>query len=116
MRYPVFLKSLIIAAMGFNTICQISSSFYIRSIDEKYFCKGEPVYISIGIWVNCIGCSNHFPEINVINGFVKPYGIWINKLIDKFDLTDPDELSKCFHYSNTQPLHWKDNREKSNKF
>ena len=69
MRYPVFLKSLIIAAMGFNTICQISSSFYIRSIDEKYFCKGEPVYISIGIWVNCIGCSKHFPEINVINGF-----------------------------------------------
>ena len=32
------------------------------------------------------------------------------------DLTNPDELIECFHYLNTQPLHWKDNREKSNKF
>jgi hypothetical protein len=38
------------------------------------------------------------------------------KSIDKFDLTNPDELIECFHYLNTQPLHWKDNREKSNKF
>jgi hypothetical protein len=38
------------------------------------------------------------------------------KPIDKFDLTNPDELNECFHYLNTQPLHWKENREKSNKF
>jgi hypothetical protein len=38
------------------------------------------------------------------------------KPIDKFNLTNPDELNECFHYSNTQPLYWKDNREKSNKF
>ncbi len=38
------------------------------------------------------------------------------KPIDKFDLTNSNELIECFHYSNTQPLHWKDNREKSNKF
>jgi len=38
------------------------------------------------------------------------------KTIYKFDLTKLNELSECFHYLNTQPLHWKDNREKSNKF
>ena len=38
------------------------------------------------------------------------------KPIDKFNLTNPDELFECFHYLNTQPLYWKDNREKSNKF
>ena len=69
MRYPVLLKSLIIAALWINVICQLTSSFYISAIDEKYLCKGETVYSSIGIWVNCIGCANLFPEINVINWF-----------------------------------------------
>mgnify|MGYP001591990549 FL=1 len=38
------------------------------------------------------------------------------KPIDSFNLNDPDELIKCFHYTNTQPMFWKDNREKSNKY
>ena len=38
------------------------------------------------------------------------------KPISKFNLTNPDELFECFHYLNTQPLYWEDNREKSNKF
>jgi hypothetical protein len=32
-----------------------------------------------------------------------------------FDLTDPEQQKKCFHYSNLQPLWAKDNISKSNK-
>jgi len=37
------------------------------------------------------------------------------KPIDSFNLSDPKELFECFHYTNTQPMFWKDNRIKSNK-
>jgi len=37
------------------------------------------------------------------------------KPIDSFNINNPEELTKCFHYTNTQPLYWKENREKSNK-
>lgn len=37
------------------------------------------------------------------------------KPISSFNLNNPEELTKCFHYTNTQPLYWKDNLEKSNK-
>jgi hypothetical protein len=36
------------------------------------------------------------------------------KPIDLFELSNPEELFKCFHYTNTQPMFWKDNRIKSN--
>jgi len=34
---------------------------------------------------------------------------------DSFDLNDPKQQKKCFHYTNLQPLWWKDNLKKSNK-
>jgi hypothetical protein len=35
--------------------------------------------------------------------------------ISSFDLTDPEQQKKCFHYTNLQPLWWYDNLVKSNK-
>ena len=37
------------------------------------------------------------------------------KPISLFDLTDPEQQKICFHYSNMQPLWWRDNLSKSNK-
>ena len=33
-----------------------------------------------------------------------------------FDLLDPEEQKKCFHYTNLQPLWWHENIKKSNKY
>ena len=38
------------------------------------------------------------------------------KPVSKFNLNDPDELLKCCHYTNFQPLLSSDNLEKSNKW
>ena len=58
--------------------------------------------------------SKFTPEMNWEN-----YGTYWEidhiKPIDSFNLNNPEELNKCFHYNNTQPMYWKDNREKSNK-
>ena len=34
--------------------------------------------------------------------------------VSSFDLTDPEEVKKCFHWSNLQPLSWQDNAAKGN--
>ncbi len=37
------------------------------------------------------------------------------KPLRAFDLTDPEQQKRCFHYSNLQPLWWYENLEKHNK-
>jgi len=32
-----------------------------------------------------------------------------------YDLTDPKQQKECFHYTNLQPLYWKDNLSKGNR-
>jgi len=34
--------------------------------------------------------------------------------ISAFDLTDPEQIAKCFHYTNVQPLWWEENMSKHN--
>ena len=73
-----------------------------------------------------VGCTIDFlieyiekqfsPEMNWDNYGKNKY--WeIDHIIpcSSFDLTDPEQQRKCFHYTNLQPLTIKDNREKSNK-
>ena len=33
--------------------------------------------------------------------------------LSSFDLTDPEQLARCYHYTNTQPLWWIDNIRKN---
>lgn len=35
--------------------------------------------------------------------------------IDSFDLSNEQQLYECFNYKNTRPLHWLENKQKSNK-
>ena len=45
------------------------------------------------------------------------YGWHIDHIIpcSSFDLTDPEQQKKCFHYTNIQPLWWHENLSKGNK-
>ena len=45
------------------------------------------------------------------------YGWHIDHIIPcaSFDLTDPEQQKECFHYTNLQPLWWRDNIIKSDK-
>ena len=45
------------------------------------------------------------------------YGWHIDHILPcaSFDLTDPEQQKKCFHYTNLQPLWWKENISKGNK-
>ena len=70
-----------------------------------------------------LGCSKEELKIFLENKFTESmtfnnYGDWeIDhiKPVSSFDLTDNEEIKKCFHFSNLQPV-WKiDNRRKSNK-
>lgn len=78
------------------------------------------------IFVNLTGCSPDELKIHIENQFEEGMD-WSNyskktwhvdhiRPIDSFDLTDPVEQQKCFHYSNLQPMWAKENLEKSNKW
>lgn len=75
--------------------------------------------------INLLGCSVEEFKIYLESKFSKNmnwdnygyYGWHIDhiKPCSSFDLSDPVEQQKCFHYSNLQPLWAKDNLIKSNK-
>jgi hypothetical protein len=59
--------------------------------------------------------SQFTPEINWDN-YGEYWEIDHIKPLDSFDLNNEENLYKCFHYLNTQPLEKTKNREKSNKY
>jgi hypothetical protein len=83
--------------------------------------------------VKLLGCSVNFARKHIENLFVNGMN-WTNwgngwngkgmqewhidhiKPCSSFDLSNPEEQKKCFHYTNLQPLWAKDNLEKSDKW
>jgi hypothetical protein len=73
--------------------------------------------------VDFIGCSIQDVKVYLEKQFTSGmswdnYGKWhIDHIIPcaSFDLTDPEQQKKCFHYSNLQPLWASDNIRKSDK-
>lgn len=73
--------------------------------------------------VDFIGCSIDYIKIHLEKQFTTGmtwdnYGKWhIDHIMPcaSFDLTDPEQQKKCFHYSNLQPLWAVDNLRKSDK-
>jgi hypothetical protein len=111
---------------------------------HKHRMETEPHYrmrfrLSVRIWevirkqgtikrsktLNLLGCSlKEF--VSHIEAQFKPGMSWANygkngwwidhiKPCAKFDLSDPVQQFQCFHYSNLQPLWWRDNIVKSDK-
>lgn len=75
--------------------------------------------------MNLLGCSIEFFKAHIERQFVDGmnwnnygfYGWHLDHIIpcSSFDLIDPEQQRKCFHYSNLQPLWWYDNLSKSDK-
>ena len=73
-----------------------------------------------------LGCSIEEFRFHIESQFMKGmewsnhgyYGWHIDhiKPCSAFDLTDPAQQAACFHYSNMQPLWWRDNFRKSNSY
>ncbi len=75
--------------------------------------------------IELIGCSAESLKLHLEKQFKKHmtwdnYGLgWhVDHIIpcDAFDLTDPDEQKRCFHYTNLQPLWAKQNIRKGTKW
>jgi len=75
--------------------------------------------------IELLGCSVDYARKHIENQF-KEGMTWNNWALDgwhidhiipisSFDLTSIEEQKQCFHYTNLQPLWWKDNIRKSNK-
>lgn len=75
--------------------------------------------------INLLGCNIEFYKQYLEQQF-KPDMTWENhgilweidhiKPCAAFDLTDSKQQYECFHYLNTQPLYYSDNRSKRDKF
>jgi hypothetical protein len=75
--------------------------------------------------IKLLGCSIEFYTQYLEQQF-KPHMTWKNHGViweidhirpcASFDLTIPSQQQECFHYSNTQPLYYSDNRSKKDKY
>ncbi len=95
----------------------------LKTLRDRIYKAVKKGYKS-GKSIDLLGCSIELYEIYLKSKFKGPmnidnYGkVWeIDHIIpcSSFDLTDPEQQKKCFHYTNTQPLLITENRQKSNK-
>jgi hypothetical protein len=83
--------------------------------------KGKRRYRSIDL----LGCTVSEARVHLEKQFKEGmtwdnhghYGWHIDHIIpcSSFDFTDPEQQKKCFHYTNLQPLWWRENISKGNK-
>ncbi len=81
--------------------------------------------VKVNTTIALLGCSieelKSYLESKFSNGMTwdnysyKGWHIDHIKPCDSFDLSDYEQQKICFHYSNLQPMWWKDNLSKSNK-
>lgn len=87
-----------------------------KAIKYQYGSKSQSL-------IDVLGCSieecRKYLESKFQDGMTwDNYGEWeIDHILPcaSFDLTKEEEQKKCFHYTNLQPLWWRDNRTKGNK-
>ena len=76
--------------------------------------------------MDMLGCSMEEFKQHIASKFIEGMN-WNNygrkgwhidhiKPCASFDLSDPEQQKQCFHYTNLQPLWWKDNLKKSAKY
>lgn len=83
-------------------------------------CKGTKAYKTIEL----VGCSLDELRFHIEKQFSEEMNwenhgrVWeidhINQ-VKYFDLTNPEEQKKCFHYTNLRPLNWLQNRKEQNR-
>lgn len=89
-----------------------------RAIKEGYGTKSYKVIELLGCdWVTAKEWIESQWLVGMVwgNHGIKTWHIDHKIPVSSFDMTDPDQQKKCFHYTNLQPLWAKDNMEKSNK-
>lgn len=100
-------------------------NYRIRRVLRKRFRETIKKEYRKGKMLSMLGCSveefKKYLELKFKEGMMwENYGLrgWhIDHIIpcSKFDLSIEEEQKKCFHFSNLQPLWWKENLSKGNK-
>ena len=96
-----------------NLLRRVLTALQAQS-SKKYLKTFDLVGISIeGLWKHL---ESQFREgMTRENHGLKGWHVDHVRPCSSFDLSDPEEQKKCFHYTNLQPLWWWENLEKSDK-
>lgn len=102
---------------SFKMACSLRGRLRQAVIKQKT-CKCDSM-------LNLLGCSVEELKLHIESKFTDgmnwdnygTYGWHIDHIIpcSSFDLTKEEEQRKCFHYTNLQPLWWRDNMSKGGK-
>jgi hypothetical protein len=105
--------------------CVTDINYKLRRVLRKRFKETIKNQYRKGLFVKALGCSVEYFKTYLESKFEKDMS-WDNygfrgwhidhiKPCCSFDLTKTEEIEKCFHYSNLQPLWWRDNLSKGGR-